>query len=165
MSRKTEDGGTGQAEKRHFAEDVGLAFENEGMPRMAGRILGWLLVSEAPQVSLQELATILHASKGSISTMSRLLMRMGVVEKVSLPGERRDYIRLKPGSWSDWFAEEVSKIGALRALAEHGLELVESKLPVSRERLEEMRDLFAFLEQEYPLLLERWQKKRRAGTR
>jgi uncharacterized protein YifN (PemK superfamily) len=49
----------------------------------------------------------------------------------------------------------------LRKLAEHGLELLESKSSVSRERLEEMRDLFAFLEQEYPVLLERWKKKRR----
>lgn len=165
MSRKAEDGGAGQAKKKHFAEDVGLAFEEEGMPRMAGRILGWLLVSETPQVSLQELAAILHASKGSISTMSRLLMRMGLVEKVSLPGERRDYIRLKPESWSEWFAEEAVNVGALRQLAEHGLELVQSKSPASCERLEEMRDLFAFLEQEYPLLLERWEKKRSAGTR
>jgi DNA-binding transcriptional regulator GbsR (MarR family) len=163
MSKKTEDGSSSQADKKHFVEDVGLAFEEEGLPRMAGRILGWLLVSEVPQVSLQELAEILHASKGSISTMSRLLMRMSVVERVSLPGERRDYIRLKPGSWSDWFAEETVKIGALRQLAEHGLELLESKSPVSRERLEEMRDLFAFLEQEYPILLERWEKKRRQG--
>ena len=149
------------ASKQHFAEDVGLTFEEEGMPRMAGRILGWLLVSEAPQVAFQELAETLHASKGSISTMSRLLIRMGLVERVSLPGERRDYIRLKPGSWSEWFAAEAAKIGALRKLAEHGLELLESKSSVSRERLEEMRDLFAFLEQEYTVLLERWKKKRR----
>jgi hypothetical protein len=93
--------------------------------------------------------------------MSRLLMRMGLIERVSLPGERRDYIRLKPGSWSEWFGEEVSKISVLRQLAEHGLELLESKSSASRERLEEMRDLFAFLEQEYPVLLERWKKKRR----
>ncbi|MBI5649035.1 MAG: MarR family transcriptional regulator [Chloroflexi bacterium] len=131
------------------------------MPRMAGRILGWLLVSETPHVALQDVAEILHASKGSISTMSRLLMRMGLIERVSLPGERRDYIRLKPGSWSEWFATEAVKIGALRQLAEHGLELLESKSSVSRDRLVEMRDLFAFLEQEYPVLLERWKKKRR----
>jgi DNA-binding transcriptional regulator GbsR (MarR family) len=159
MVKKIEDDSS--ASKQHFAEDVGLTFEEEGMPRMAGRMLGWLLVSESPHVTLQDLAVVLHASKGSISTMSRLLMRMGLIERVSLPGERRDYIRLKPGSWSEWFGEEVSKISVLRQLAEHGLELLESKSSASRERLEEMRDLFAFLEQEYPVLLERWKKKRR----
>jgi len=149
--------------KIHFTEDVGLLFEQEGMPRMAGRILGWLLIAETPQTSLQELAEILRASKGSISTMSRLLIRMGLVERVSLPGERRDFIRLKPGSWTEWFGDEIAKIGGFRELAARGLGLLKSREPAARERLEEMHDLFAFLEQEYPLLLERWEKKRKSA--
>ena len=32
-------------EERHFVEDFSLYFEQMGYPRMAGRILGWLLIS------------------------------------------------------------------------------------------------------------------------
>ncbi len=159
MKKDEEDGS--HFARKHFAEDVGLVFEQEGMPRMAGRILGWLLICETPQTSLQELAEVLRASKGSISTMSRMLIQMRLAERVSLPGHRRDYVRLKPGSWSEWFAEEVAKISSMRELAERGLEMLDGKPASVRERLAEMRDLFAFLEQEYPLMLERWDAMRK----
>ena len=37
-----------QAEEKHFVEEVGIFFERTGMPRMAGRILGWLVISARP---------------------------------------------------------------------------------------------------------------------
>src|SRR5512142_2974957 len=86
-------------EERHFVEDVGLFFEQMGYPRMAGRILGWLLICDPPQQSSEQLAQVLLASKGSLSTMTRLLIQIGLIERVALPGERRDYFRLKPGAW------------------------------------------------------------------
>lgn len=33
-----------QIEEKHFMEDIGLFFEQMGLPRMAGRILGVLLI-------------------------------------------------------------------------------------------------------------------------
>ena len=33
-------------EEIHFIEDIGLYFEQMGLPRMAGRILGALLISD-----------------------------------------------------------------------------------------------------------------------
>lgn len=157
--KQSEDGS--HFAKKHFAEDVGLLFEQEGMPRMAGRILGWLLIAETSETSLQELAEVLRASKGSISTMSRMLIRMGVVERVSLPGHRRDYVRLKPGAWSQLMAEETEQMESWREVAERGLKLLESKSPEARDYLVEIRDLAAFLAEEYPLLLERWDAMRK----
>jgi len=53
----------------------------------------------------------------------------------------------------------VGKVSAARALAERGLELVGAQRPGSR-RLEEMRDLYAFMERELPALLTRWSAER-----
>ena len=58
-----------QAEERHFVEDVGITFEQTGLPRTAGRIFGWLLISDPPHQSTSELAEALMASRGSISSM------------------------------------------------------------------------------------------------
>ena len=69
-----------QVEEKHFVEEVGLFFEQSGMPRMAGRILGWLLISDPSHQTTSELAEVLLASKGSISTMTRLLIRIGLIE-------------------------------------------------------------------------------------
>ena len=78
-------------EEKHFIEDFGLLFEESGHPRMAGRILGCLLISDQPYLSSTEISEILQASKGSLSTMTRFLLQMGLIERVGLAGHRRDY--------------------------------------------------------------------------
>ena len=57
-----------QTKEKQFAEEVGIVFEQTGLPRMAGRILGWLLIAEPPHQSTEQLINALMASKGSIST-------------------------------------------------------------------------------------------------
>jgi len=154
-----------QSEERSFVEEVGLFFEQSGLPRMAGRILGRLLLSDPPHQSTDQLTEALMASKGSISTMTRLLIQIGLIERVSLPGVRHDYFRIRPGAWQHLIKQSVDQVTVLRQLAERGLELVEGKASLPRQWLEEMRDMYAFFEREYPDLLERWEKeweKRRA---
>jgi len=43
-----------QVEEKHFVEEVGIFFEQTGMPRMAGRILGWLMISNPPHQTTTE---------------------------------------------------------------------------------------------------------------
>ncbi len=154
-----------QFEEKHFVEDVALFFEQEGLPRMAGRILGWLLISDPPHQSLDELGHVLQASKGSISTMTRLLIQVDLVERVALPGMRRDHFRLQPGAWSHMIKQELFRACATRQLAERGLELLGNRDAELVERLKEMRDLYAFLEEEYPALLEKWERERKKSLR
>ncbi len=152
-------------EERHFIEDVGLIFEQMGHPRMAGRILGWLLICDPPEQSTTELGDILQASKGSISTMTRLLQQMGMIEQVAMPGIRRDHFRLKNGAFTEMIRQSVYEIAALRELAERGLKLTADKDHRLQERLTEARDLYAFLEREYPLLIQRWEKEHRETSK
>jgi DNA-binding transcriptional regulator GbsR (MarR family) len=78
-----------------FAEKTGLFFEDDGYPRIAGRIFGLLLMSEAAR-SLHDIATRLRVSKASVSTDARLLERWDIVERVSRPGDRKVYYRIVP---------------------------------------------------------------------
>ncbi len=144
--------------EKHFVEEVSMSFEQSGLPRMAGRILGWLLISDPPHQSTSDLAEALMASKGSISTMTHLLIRIGMIERLSLPGVRRDYFRIRPGAWHHMIKQSGDQITASRQLAERGLELVKDKNPLTRQWLEEMRSTYSFFEQEFPTLLERWEQ-------
>jgi DNA-binding transcriptional regulator GbsR (MarR family) len=145
---------------KHFVEEVGLLFELMGLPRMAGRIFGWLLISNPPHQSMDELVEVLQASKGSISTMTRLLIQVGLIERLSLPGQRRDYFRIKPDAWSQVIKQRLVQITAFREMAEKGLKLLEDEPLLLRQRLEEMRDIHAFFERELPAMNERWEAER-----
>jgi hypothetical protein len=103
-----------------------------------------------PYLSTSEIAEILQASKGSLSTMTRFLLQMGMLERVALPGKRVDHFRIKSGAWPELVRHAVYELSALRKLAERGLELVDAKDSEMGKRLEEARDLFAFVEREYP---------------
>jgi DNA-binding transcriptional regulator GbsR (MarR family) len=152
-------------QEKHFVEDVGLLLEEGGLPRMAGRILGWLLICDPPHQSTKELAETLQASKGSISTMTRLLIQLGVIERVALPGLRRDHFQIKPGGWSQMVMRDIAEISTGYQLAERGLQLLDGRPAEQQERLKEARDLYAFLEREYPRLIERWEKERTQALR
>lgn len=147
-------------EERHFVEDIGLFFEQMGMPRMAGRILGVLLISDPPQQSINELAEKLQTSKSSISIMARLLVENGLVEKAPSTVPRRDFYRFKPGGWLIYMRQWLGLMSALHEIAERGLSLLQDKSPELQERLQEAHDLFSFIEQEFPTLLNALEKKR-----
>jgi DNA-binding transcriptional regulator GbsR (MarR family) len=148
-----------QSEQKHFVEEVGILFETGGLPRMAGRIFGWLLISNPPHQSPGDLIEVLQASKGSISTMTRLLVQIGLIERLSLPGQRRDYFRIKPHAWLEMTKQRMAQIAAFRQLAERGLQLLQGEDQQLQQRLQEMHDMHAFLERELPLLNQRWEQQ------
>ena len=152
-----------QFELKHFVEEMGLYFEQLGLPRMAGRVLGWLLISDPPHQSMPELVEALLASKASISNTTRLLIQIGLIERISLPGRRRDYFRIKPNAWSQLVKDEMLKLTAIRKLADRGLRLLDDRDPRFKQRLQEMRDLYAFFERELPPVIERWEQTQHQG--
>ena len=93
--------------------------------------------------------------------MTRLLIQIGLIERISLPGQRRDYLRIKSNSWNELFTRRMFMVSSFRQVAERGLALLSDHGQPQRERLEEMRDLYAFFEREVPMLLARWERERR----
>lgn len=146
-------------EEQKYVEDFGLYWEAQGLPRTTGRILAWLLICDPPHQTMHDLTDALQASKSSISTASRMLIQMGMIERISLPGERRDYYRLLPHVWADLLVAKRRQFTDFRRLAERGLDLLPAESSRG-ERLREMRDLYAFMEDAYPELLRKWEEKR-----
>ena len=145
----------------HFVEEVGVFFEQLGTTRMAGRIFGRLLISVPPHQPVDDLARALHASKGSISTATRYLIQVGLIERIGVPGERRDYFCMKSNVWVNVLRQRISTVALFEELARRGLDLLEGESPEVRERLEEVLDYCTFVDEELPGLLERWEERRR----
>ena len=151
-------------EEKNFVEEVGVAFEQTGLPRMAGRVFGWLLISDPPYQSPAELAEVLMASKGSISTTIRLLSQIGLLEHFVIPGERHGHFRLREDALQRTIQHGLEdEIKLFRNIAQKGLGLMKDQASIRRQWLEEMYDRYTFLEKEFPGLMERWQRERKSG--
>jgi len=142
-----------------YVEDVALYWEAQGLPRIAGRIVGWLMICDPPHRSARQLADDLGASKASVSTMTRLLLTSGSIEVVPVPGERATHYALTVEGIEHKLVRRVQGIVSFADLARQGLELVE---PEQADRLEQIASLYTFLERELPLLLARWREEREA---
>jgi DNA-binding transcriptional regulator GbsR (MarR family) len=154
--------GIPKIEEMHFIEDIALFFERMGMPRMAGRILGVLLIADPPAQSITEICEKLKASKSSVSIMARLLVENGLIERVASPVPRRDYYRFKEGGWVLYMRQWIGLLHELHKITERGLALIDEKPDDLKERLLEAHDLFSLVEERFPALLERLERERQA---
>lgn len=153
------------ARLERFVEELGVLLEAEaGTPRMVGRTLGWLLVCDPAEQSAAELAQALQASKGSISTATRVLLRMGIVERVRIRGERFDRFRAQPEAWDEFFWREEQFTTPRQVLA-LGLQALADEPPGRRRRLQELDALYAWWERRIPKLREEYLADRRRTTR
>lgn len=147
-----------------FIEESGVRLElDAGAPRMVGRVLGWLLVCDPAEQSAAEIAERLQASKGSISTATRVLLTIGLVERVRLPGERFDRFRARPEVWDEflWREEQFTEP---RRVFKLGLDALPAQHP-ARERLEELDAMHAWWAERIPKLREEYLRDRRRARR
>ena len=142
-----------------YVDEVAVFFTKEGMPLIAGRVIGWLLVSDPPEQSAADLARVLEVSRSSISSAARLLTPSGLVTSVRKRGERQEYLRISPDGWSQMLAKRYAKTTAFRQITERGLDLLSESTPGRRERLENVTELYRFLEAELPAMWERWEQR------
>jgi hypothetical protein len=148
--------------EREFAERMALFFEGLGGTRIMGLIYGWLTVSDPGHQSITEMAIALGVSKASISTVVRQLEQAQMVERVPVPGSRQHHYQLRSGGWAQVLRARVARLASGAAAADYGLAHFGPDRPTQRERLQEMRDFFAFVETEYgEVLARRWDEYRK----
>lgn len=147
-------------EIRQFVEDMGLSYEDEGFPPMAGRLTGWLLICDPPHQTAGELAEALEASPGSISTTTRMLVTCGLVERISVPGQRGVAFRIRRRASVEILRRWAEKSRASRELAARGLQLLQGEVAERQERLRDHHHFHEFFEREIPALLERYERER-----
>jgi hypothetical protein len=142
---------------QNFIEDVGLIFEEIGQTRMAGKILGSLLICSPPYLSAAELIELTGGSKASISTITRLLLRIGFLERIVIPGKKQVYFKIKDGIFSELIKERLTITGVMISLIDRGMGIVSRTDRYQYKRLKKIRDLYIYFERELPVMLERWE--------
>ncbi|HRQ78014.1 MAG TPA: MarR family transcriptional regulator [Gemmatimonadaceae bacterium] len=127
--------------QERFVEHIGLLWEGQGLSRVAGRIVGFLTLQDAPR-SLDEIATALNVSKGSVSTDARLLQARGLLERTPAPaGDRRDYYVVAPDLPVAVLEERRRELHGLASALEAAVALPDTPKAVS-SRLKRFCDIY-----------------------
>jgi hypothetical protein len=143
--------------KRDFAEDFGLFWESTGAPRMEGRILGYVIIMDRPYVSSADLATVLNASAGSVSMVTRRLVEAGFIKRHAVPGDRSHYFRADSDVWGSWLAGERKFLEKERDLLERGLGVLGPGDDDARQRLINGRDYMTWIISYHRKMLADWE--------
>jgi DNA-binding transcriptional regulator GbsR (MarR family) len=148
-----------------LVEEMGLMWEEFGMQRMDGRVMGYLMLSNAPHVSSSELRDALQASAGSVSMSTRRLKEWGFIRQVAVAGERSHFFRADDDVWASFLAHEHRGYVRARELAERVLTRLGADDEHPRLRFQNMRDYHEWLEEDHNLLLGRWEEWKRQRDR
>lgn len=140
----------------HVVESFAALFETYGFPRMSGRILAQLMVTEGGGVTAGELAEALQVSPAAVSTSTTYLVTIGLVEKRRVPGERRDRYVLPDDAWYLATASKEPLYSRVAGIADDAITAVGGPRTVAGARFDQMRDFFEFLAREVPALVEAW---------
>ena len=140
-----------------FVERAGCLCERDGLPRIAGRILGLLLVSPEP-LALDTIAERLAVSRASVSTDARRLVEQGILERVGRPGDRKDYYQMAADSHVRSIEQRLATVRQFLGLLDDA-----RRLPVGdagvRERLDETAGLYRDVLAATGAALERWRER------
>jgi DNA-binding transcriptional regulator GbsR (MarR family) len=154
--------------KQRFMNELGQYFDSYGVSDIMGRIMA-LLIFAAKPLSLTEIAAKLQLSKAAVSINIRTLRLSGLVEKVTVPGDRGDYYCLDSNYGHGMFSETIKKM-------QDGLELLNrtlttlqeiqtvddgsrQELKVARNRISAIKELYELHNQMVADLLKRWSSK------
>jgi len=120
-----------------FIEQMGLSAQEDGVPRIAGRIFGYFIVHGGP-VSFAQLADELQVSRGSVSTNARTLAAIGFIERVTRPGDRQDYYQLANSPFLRMIESYLIRMRKMQGVLEQARESVPAHLKATHARLGQM---------------------------
>ena len=118
-----------------FVEEMGVVMETDGHSRIAGRMVGLLLVTEG-DTSLDDVAELLGVSKPSVSINARLLEQKGVLQRAGHVGDRRDFYRIADDVFRRTMEQRLARLCRLRDVVSSARSTVAATSPSVRSRLE-----------------------------
>ncbi len=141
-------------------ERLGQALETMGLARMPARVFAFILADDQSVHTAAELAQGLEVSPAAISGAVRYLSDTHLVVRERNPAGRGDLFRVRDGDV--WGTIQAARLPVLDVIIGSVQEAV-TLLPegsVGRERVEETRDYFIFMQHDAHGLDQRWREWR-----
>lgn len=150
-------------------EDFGKAYNNWGLSKLKGRIVGLLLFNQRP-LSLDDIANELHVTKGSVSTIARQLEECGLIRKVWVKGDRKDYYEIVSDVFSTTSEHNFKLLNDNLLIAQKYTNFLSRmldsaspegklELEVYLDRMTEMQEFYAMLVDMFERFITEWKGK------
>ncbi|MBB5720818.1 DNA-binding transcriptional regulator GbsR (MarR family) [Loktanella ponticola] len=127
--------------RSEFIEKIGVMAQTDGLPRIAGRMLG-LFVWDVEAIAFGDLAEQLQVSRGSISTATRILEERRLIKRVAKPGDRQDYFQLAENPYAKMLDYYAETLGHTQAEITDTIEKIPADEAVIRARVTAYADFY-----------------------
>ena len=124
---------------------------------MLGRVWAALMVADPPEMTAEELAEYLQASRGSISHATRQLIDLGIVRRVSKPGMRKDFFRVAKDAWARAYTARLHAFGQINDIFLEGLTSMQDASAEAQASIRDAIDFYEFWKMEVANMMERWE--------
>ena len=128
-----------------FVERMALTLEAEGLPRIAGRLFGFLLI---------------HSDAYSLDELFQRGHNFAIVDATA--GDLADYYRMAPDAWEGMLRAAQQKWNTMRVLLTAGAAALPDEMEVARARLIEAEQFHLLLLDGVERMIGRW-SRRQAG--
>ncbi|MCP5358300.1 MAG: MarR family transcriptional regulator [Pseudomonadales bacterium] len=136
-----------------FIEQMGLSAQKDGVARISGRIFGYFIVHGGP-VSFAQLAEELQVSRASVSTNARSLAALGIIERVTLPGDRQDYYQLAASPFLRMIESYLIRMRQMQEILQQADDSIPADMHATHARLAQMRRFYTAAVQANQTLIE-----------
>lgn len=147
-------------EVQTWIEKFATAWEAQHGKRMDGRVLALLMITSEPHLAASDIARLLSASTGAVSTSTRALAEVGFITRVTLPGDRRHYFRTEDDVWGAFLLGERNYLRRMLDVMDGGLALEAGSDPRAQARLENGRRYMLWLGDYHRKMVEDWRAYR-----
>jgi len=149
-----------------FIQDFGEAYQNFGLPKLMGFVVGLLMANEKP-LSLDEITKELGVSKGPVSQVMSRLRDNGLVHRTNLPGNRKDYYKVDPDIFGKAFKNHAGLLHRNLLLAEKFQQMIQETSDGASDenialakKVDEMRRFYTMMDKHLDAFMEEWRASR-----
>jgi len=118
-------------------------------------------LAEPPQKDFYEIQEFLKASKSAISNALKFLQNRGMVEYLTVSGDRRRYFKVDTKGWLNTTRTDIASTAHFKTMIENVLaQRADSKHLDFNEQLEEMVEFYEALDKNLIAFMKKWDARK-----
>jgi DNA-binding transcriptional regulator GbsR (MarR family) len=133
-------------EQKALIERYAVMLKSMGSTAALGKIIGYLIISEPPYHSFEEIQSDLKLSKGAVSNTLKIMEIQGLVEYFMVSGDRKRYFKLALKNQEFLLMRQITETDRFIAIMQDSIVLREPGNEEFENELQKFIDLYKMLQ-------------------